>query len=93
MSVSKVNRYLQQEGVDPFGKRLLLNMQTFLLQGLNAALLELQHVLSLSHSLLYVWTTPVSVGSRRRIVRYVLEVKGPVLGCGAKPSAGHILRP
>lgn len=59
--------HLQQKRVDPFCERLLLDVKTFLLQGLDAALLELENVLSLSHSLLYLRTAPVSIDSRWRI--------------------------
>lgn len=85
--------YLQQKRVDPFGERLLLDVQPLLLQGLDAALLELENVFPLSHSLLYLRTAPVSVGSRWWICGVVFKVADPSLGCGAWPSAGHILRP
>lgn len=68
-------------------------MQTFFLQGLNTALLESQRIFPLSHSLLYTRTTPIFVDSGRWITRYIFEIEAPVLGCSAKPNAGHILRP
>lgn len=85
--------YLQQKRVDPFGECLLLYMQTFLLQGLNTALLKPQCIFPLSHSLLYISTTPEFVDSGRWIVWRVVEDVTPCLGCGAKPNTGHILRP
>lgn len=68
-------------------------METFFLQGLDTALLELQNILSLSHSFLYLRATPVSVDSRWRICGEVFEIVVSFLGCGAGPGTGHILRP
>lgn len=76
-------------------------MKSFFLQGLDAALLELDDILSLSHSLLYFWTTAISFVSRSSRIRREASSRWLVipiisLGClgyGAMPKAGLILRP
>lgn len=96
--------YLQKKRVYPFRESLLLYVKSFLLQGLYSALLELQHILPLSHSLLYFSSTSESVLTiRRRIVVgrrscffSIIAFAGTLLrwlGYGAVHSAGLILRP
>ncbi len=61
--------YLGEERVHPFGEGLLLNAEPLLLQHLDAALLEFQHVLSLRHYwFFFVFYRFVSFrsGARRR---------------------------
>ena len=48
--------YLGEERVHPFGEGLLLNAEPLLLQHLDAALLEFQHVLSLRHYWFYLFS-------------------------------------
>lgn len=70
-----------------------MDVQSFLLQGFDTALLELQNVLPLRHPSLYARSTSESIGFQRRISSRLLVVS-PCFGYNnARPAARLILRP